>query len=356
MLRVCRVRRQPLYKPPKKVAEAIAYAASLFSSNAAAEKKKKKKKETTNGSAGGAAVPPRVVSFGDVHGDCDKLLVTLAGSGLIDPKTHAWHARPNTTLVQTGDLVDRGAQDCWVLDTMMRLQREAGAAGNGCKVVVLTGNHESMVREGHQEYISDASRTLYATRGNLDELLSANGVYGRWLRTLPLYHVEHRTVFVHAFLHPRFVDSASGWPPGRINKVWLQQYNKWDAFGGIGVSDVFWDRKWFGSTPMHESDDKLVRQTLQLLDADRMVVGHTPTFVDHPRVHDGIYFMMDMAMSRWMEDRPPHVLDLTPDTIDGVPCPAAVALGLADTPPFYEVCKNGVRARVVQIPCPKFPK
>ena len=47
-----------------------------------------------------------------------------------------------TTLVQTGDFMDRGAGVKAVLDLLMRLETEASAAGG--RVVVLLGNHETM--------------------------------------------------------------------------------------------------------------------------------------------------------------------------------------------------------------------
>ena len=48
----------------------------------------------------------RVVAIGDVHGEYDGLVSILQRTGLIDAETH-WIGG-DTTLVQTGDLFDRG--------------------------------------------------------------------------------------------------------------------------------------------------------------------------------------------------------------------------------------------------------
>ena len=148
MMRACRRCLCAVYKPSEKAMEAIKHAAETYRlAEAARPKSNKECSAVATGSR-------RVVSIGDVHGDCCKFLVTLAGAGLIDPTTLEWIAGPNTTLVQTGDLIDRGHQDMSVLDTIMRLQAEAAGSKNGSKVVALLGNHEHMVIGRNTEYMS----------------------------------------------------------------------------------------------------------------------------------------------------------------------------------------------------------
>src|SRR5947208_75465 len=57
---------------------------------------------------------PRVVAIGDVHGDFDAFRGILEHAGIINPAGR-WIAG-NTTLVQTGDLTDRGPKARAVLD------------------------------------------------------------------------------------------------------------------------------------------------------------------------------------------------------------------------------------------------
>ena len=71
-----------------------------------------------------AATPRRGSSpIGDVHGSLDGLTSILKAAGLIDAGRR-WTGG-TATLVQTGDLTDRGARGARVLDLMMALEREA---------------------------------------------------------------------------------------------------------------------------------------------------------------------------------------------------------------------------------------
>jgi hypothetical protein len=92
----------------------------------------------------------RLVAVGDAHGAYPELVSILQKTGLIDGK-HAW-AGGRTTLVQTGDILDRGSQvrDC--LDLMMALERQAPKAGG--KVIALLGNHETINLMGDVRYVT----------------------------------------------------------------------------------------------------------------------------------------------------------------------------------------------------------
>ena len=82
----------------------------------------------------------RVVAIGDVHGSLSGLVEILKAAGLVDEARH-WIGG-TTTLVQTGDLTDRGAEVRGVLDLMMALEKEAPKAKG--KVEQVIGNHEVM--------------------------------------------------------------------------------------------------------------------------------------------------------------------------------------------------------------------
>jgi hypothetical protein len=82
----------------------------------------------------------RIVAIGDIHGNYDGFVSILQRAGLVDDDVH-WIGG-DTTLVQTGDIFDRGVDVFKVLDLLMRLEKEAAAAGG--QVIVLLGNHEGM--------------------------------------------------------------------------------------------------------------------------------------------------------------------------------------------------------------------
>ena len=61
--------------------------------------------------------PTRVVAVGDVHGAYDEFTAILQSVGLIDSR-RTWTGGA-ATLVQTGDVVDRGARTRECLDLLM---------------------------------------------------------------------------------------------------------------------------------------------------------------------------------------------------------------------------------------------
>jgi len=84
----------------------------------------------------------RVVAVADLHGDYDRFVFILAHPqvGLIDDELR-WTGG-KTHLVQLGDIVDRGPRAREIIDLLMRLEKEAAAAGG--MVHALLGNHEEM--------------------------------------------------------------------------------------------------------------------------------------------------------------------------------------------------------------------
>ena len=68
------------------------------------------------------------------------LTTILRKTGLVDEQLQ-WNGG-RTTVVQTGDYTDRGADVKKVMDLLMRLERDARSAGG--QFIVLAGNHEIM--------------------------------------------------------------------------------------------------------------------------------------------------------------------------------------------------------------------
>jgi hypothetical protein len=100
----------------------------------------------------------RVVAVGDLHGSYEKALELFQGAGLID-EDHKWIGGEQH-LVTAGDLLDRGVGDRPLMDLMMRLQKEAEAAGG--RVHVLLGNHESMNLLRDLRYVNPRSFAAWA--------------------------------------------------------------------------------------------------------------------------------------------------------------------------------------------------
>jgi hypothetical protein len=187
----------------------------------------------------------RVVAIGDVHGSYEGLVSILQEVCLIDEENH-WIGG-DATLIQTGDLFDRGFHVRDVLDLLMRLQNEAAAAGG--KVEVLLGNHEGMnlttfyrdVNPKVYDTFVDAKSEKRRKSGYRDfkvywrfraeamgagaphftdeteekwmaahppgwleytEALGPKGHYGKWLRQRPVAVLIDGVLFIHAGLSP----------------------------------------------------------------------------------------------------------------------------------------------------------
>ena len=208
-----------------------------------------------------------VVAIGDVHGDAQTFRGLLRSTGLIDPGGHWIGGRRR--LVQTGDVLDRGPDSRQALDLLMRLSREAEAAG-GSAVMVL-GNHEVMTICGDLRYTTREEFTAFAgeegpelregrkrevlgliRRGSpllrsgyypvlgrfLDErnfddqfppgffarerAFEPAGRYGKWLLERPVIHREGKSIFLHGGLSPAYgripADEINRRIPGEVRK------------------------------------------------------------------------------------------------------------------------------------------
>ena len=187
----------------------------------------------------------RLVAVGDVHGDYDALLGILERASLAD-RSGRWTGGA-TSLVQVGDVLDRGVKVIEVLDLLMSL--EAQAPSEGGRAITLMGNHEAMNLVGELRSVAqelygkfaddqsearrlaafDAHQKLAARqrkafspppspyqeldrdawmaahpRGYLEyrEAIGPAGRYGKWLRERPAVVKVGDTILVHGGIAP----------------------------------------------------------------------------------------------------------------------------------------------------------
>lgn len=122
------------------------------------------------------AVQPAYVVVGDVHGDFDDFVAILQKTGVVDQENH-WRGG-DTTLVQVGDLIDRGPKPRQVLDYMMWLEADAKKAGG--HVVCLQGNHEVMNLMGDLRYVTPENYASFAEASSEERRRNAWQDFTKW--------------------------------------------------------------------------------------------------------------------------------------------------------------------------------
>src|SRR4030095_10545196 len=143
----------------------------------------------------------RVVAVGDVHGNLDGFISILQAAGLID-QDRQWTGG-KATLVQLGDLIDRGPKSRAVLDFIINLQNEASKKGGAVRVSF--GNHEIMNIFGDMRYVGAADYEAFVDNRSAQRLTAAFRDYSRlemqkgrvaveetWMKVHPPGFVEHR--------------------------------------------------------------------------------------------------------------------------------------------------------------------
>jgi hypothetical protein len=208
------------------------------------------------GAAPQAPAGPRIVAVGDVHGAGPNLAQILQAAGLIEA-TPTWIGG-TARLVQTGDILDRGADVRVAFDLLMRLEGEARRAGG--RVDVLFGNHEGMnvlhdfrdvsaeamgkfadarsddrlqkAFESHASLAKRAGNTLNRDewmkthpRGYPEyvEAFGPSGSYGKWMRERKAVLQIGDTIFMHAGLNPERTITID-----EINRTVELEVRNWD--------------------------------------------------------------------------------------------------------------------------------
>lgn len=275
--------------------------------------------------------------IGDLHGDYESFIRILRGTEVVDSELH-W-AAGNSHFVQTGDIMDRGPEARKILDLIMRLEREAAAAGG--MVHVLLGNHEELnltgivfssntdyvtldqfisflpeaYRKKQEEVLAKKilklrTRDRQTTQTIINEfwkslranpsaqrlyLLNFNEEYGPWLRRLNVAIKINDIVFVHGGIGEKY----STWGLKETNdryrwelaNIWreFQRSERRSNFRPLGVpltiayrgDSPIWYRD-LATVPEEDLKEE-VDKILETLGARAMVIAHTPRIPRSPR-------------------------------------------------------------------------
>lgn len=249
--------------------------------------------------------PERIVALGDLHADWDQTQMVLQGLGLVDDDAH-WTGGA-TVMVQTGDVMDRGADSQRLLRFLSTLRTEAQTAGGD--VVPLLGNHEVMNLRGDWRYVELSDIAQYGGAPARRRALSPEGEDGKFLRSLSAVVHIAGTVFVHGGVHPDFAGNS------------LDETNQAirDAIDQPGPSAVLGDLGplWYRGYILDPEEIACPRldEALTMLGAQRMVVGHTTQRDGVMRSRcGGRLYAIDVGIAG-VYGRHAGALEITPDAV-----------------------------------------
>ncbi|KAJ8902076.1 hypothetical protein NDN08_006484 [Rhodosorus marinus] len=240
----------------------------------------------------------RIVAIGDLHGDLYATMRALRAANLITPDGN-WIGG-NTNLVQVGDVLDRGNQEIAILELLWSLKEEAQAQGGDVHMTL--GNHELLnvaldfkfVSEGgfsdFQDAVFDDSTPMSdEVRSKFESLpenakqravaLRPGGDIAVRLADCNLVLQIGRNVFVHGGLTTKHVrafgsieainERVRGWLLGKMPEPrWILRASE----SPVWMRDYSTYQRLFSAS----NTCKELEKTLNMMEADRMVVGHTP--------------------------------------------------------------------------------
>ncbi|HVY29154.1 MAG TPA: metallophosphoesterase [Polyangiaceae bacterium] len=264
----------------------------------------------------------RVVAIGDIHGDLNALRHALKLAGAIDSDDR-WIGGKELTVVQTGDLLDRGDQDREVLDVIEKLENDAKAAGSA--FIVLNGNHELMNSSFDFRYVTHKSFSSF------DEYRGQAGAFegrmpdeqrGRAAALMPggpyaLKLAPHLTVarvgdslFAHGGVLPAHIEygldrlnsEASAFLSGKLRAL----------PPALSAEDSpVWTRA-YGAPEVDDATCEILGRVLKEVGAKRLIVGHTVQKGGITSSCQERVFRIDVGLSAYYGDNPAQVLEITP--------------------------------------------
>jgi len=196
------------------------------------------------------------VAIGDLHADAEQARAVLQLAGLVDD-SGTWSGG-STTLVQTGDVTDRGPDSKVLIDWFARLEGEAAAAGG--QVVALNGNHEVMNLLGDWRYVTDGDVDQFGGTEARKAALAPGGAQGARLRALGVVAVVDRVAYAHGGI-------TASWAAKGVEGINATPLHE------LGDDSPIWFRGYLQDDPTSACPE--LERALQTLGAELMVVGHT---------------------------------------------------------------------------------
>ena len=277
----------------------------------------------------------RVVAVGDVHGDYTNFVTVLRSARLIDEKGRWIGGKAH--LVQTGDMLDRGADSRKVMDLLMSLEKQAAKAGG--HVHALIGNHEAMNIYGDLRYTTPGEFAAFRT-GQSEDVRAAfweqeikalpsppsdaerkkwemehplgwfehrlefgpKGKYGKWIRSLNTVVKINGSLYLHGGISPRY----AGFSIDQINDMVAAELNDFSKLNDNSAVMAPDGPLWYRGMSQDENSESLadVEHVLGAFGVKQIVVGHTPTAGAVLPRYGGKVVVIDVGMSMFYGGHP----------------------------------------------------
>jgi hypothetical protein len=244
----------------------------------------------------------RIVAIGDLHGGYDQFVRLLKAGNLIN-SDEKWIGG-KTHLVQMGDVFDRGNRAKDIFALIRKLEKQAEADGG--RVHMLIGNHEELNLIGrsldYEDFVTERQFFDFLPRGirnmweaklggrlsweDWKDIIGNDGDVrqqyykavwsnvGNWIVEHNVVIKINRTVFVHGGLTESF--AAMGLPA--INALYHSEIKNESVATPIVFQPAgpLWNRS---LADIEETDERhaTIDRILAAVDADRIVVAHTPS-------------------------------------------------------------------------------
>ena len=257
----------------------------------------------------GASRTTDICAIGDLHGDANHAHAALRLCGVVAEDSWTWTGG-SATVVQTGDVVDRGNASLPLLRHLWALREQASAAGG--ELLLLLGNHELLNMQGATHYVDAGELQAFggvaAWRRAMDP---RTGEIGKQLAALPGAAVRGggpcRTLFLHAGLRLR-VGQETGGTVDALNEALRHQVEQNHGALLDARQGPLWFRGY--ARPAHAglTEDEACAELRASLasfgdGAKQMAVGHNIVPFVATRCAKALY-MIDVGMSEAYGGRP----------------------------------------------------
>ncbi|CCG83219.1 Uncharacterized protein C1840.07c [Taphrina deformans PYCC 5710] len=251
---------------------------------------------------------PALYAIADIHGDYPRALSALQHAKVVD-EAGSWVAG-NATLVQTGDIVDRGPDTQLLYRYFRNLTRQASRSGG--RVVKLWGNHEYMNAMYDWRYVDEGDLDSFPAPSTetRERAFSIEGEIGSdWMVDYAVTYrdARYRAHFMHAGLSPEHAADETD----EIGKSFMR-----NLLGGARAHSQWTEtqrRFWDGEGPMwyrgyalldEAGACRVAGEVMHTLDVDFLVMGHTPNFDGALTRCGGRVLLIDTGLSGAYGGRP----------------------------------------------------